>query len=161
MGHLDAELFIEELWGSGQHGTESGRPTKDGWPVYRTQYHVASFRQDLRVHSYMCETNEDAAHGCREVDLTAGQLLRLAKLLKRFATDPTAMADYEDFTSSKLFGWNPGSEGHYADLESRMIGALALSKKIRKAAKYIKKRSKEMGNLIDRPWVYGVYRAQW
>ena len=161
MGHLDAELFIEELWGSDPQGMGFRRPTKDGWPVYRTQYHVASFRQDLRVHSYMCETTEGEAHECCDVDLSASQLLRLAKLLKRFATDPKAMIDYEDLMSGGLFGLHPGTEEYYADREGRMADALALSKKIRKAAKYIKKREKEGGSFRDRAWVYGVYRAQW
>jgi len=161
MGNLDAELFIEELWGSHRACAGGQHPTKDGWPVYRTQYHVASFRQDSRIHSYMCEATKEKAHDCCDADVSAGQLLKLARLLKRFATDPKAMVDYEDMMSDTMFGWNPGTEGYYADRRSRMEDALALSKKIRKAAKYIKKRQKEEGGGLDHAWVYGVYRAHW
>ena len=160
MGHLDAELFIEELWGAQSRATGDRHPKKDGWPVYRTQYHVASFRQDVRVHSYMCEVSQES-HKCRDVELGASQLLKLARLLKRFATDPKAMADYEDFMEDTLFGWQPGTEGYYADRKRRMEGATALAKKIRKAAKYLKKRQKADGDSLGHAWVYGVYRAHW
>lgn len=160
MPHLDAELFIEELWGSSRHRTGSRHPTKDGWPVYRTQYHVASFRQDVRVHSYMCEATKDEAHKCRDVDLSAVQLLRLAKLLERFATDPKAMADYENFDDT-MFGYTTGTESHEVDRKRRMENAPALAKKLRKAAKYIKKRQKEEGGSLDQALVYAVYRCIW
>jgi len=161
MGHLDAELFIEELWGAQSRATGDRHPKKDGWPVFRTQYHVASFRQDVRVHSYMCEATKERAHDCRDADLSAGQLMKLARLLKRFAADPKAMVDYEDFMSDTLFGWQPGTEGYYADRKRRMAEATALAKKIRKAAKYIKKRKQEEDGSLQHAWVYAVYRAHW
>ena len=162
MPHLDASLFIEELWGDpNQVATGERHPTKDGWPVYRTQYHIADFRQDVRVHSFLCEATQQRAHeACRDVEVGESDLLKLAKLLKKLATDPKAMADYEDFDDT-MFGYKTGTERHALDLKYRMERAPALAKRIRKAAKYIKKRKKEKGTSLEHAWVYAVYRCIW
>lgn len=161
MPHLDAELFIEELWGQKlAHTTGDRHPTKDGWPVYRTQYHIASLSQDVRVHSYMNYVTKGAAHNCRDVEISAKDLLRLAKLLKWFATDRHQMFDFEEFDDT-MFGFKSGSERWEADLKYRMANARALSKKIRKAARYIQKRQKEEGDTLRNAWVYAVYRCHW
>ena len=158
MGHIDAHLLIEELWGEKTIYTGDRHPEKDGWPVFRTQYHVATFHQDVRVHSYMGDC-EPEAYGGHAIELTAGQLLKLAKLLRKFATDPNAMADYEDLMT-KADGWEPGTEGYHADRKLRMEGATKLAKKIRRAAKYIRKREKERGpGDHSRAWVHAVYKA--
>jgi len=161
MPHLDAQLCIEEFWGEKNEYTGKHHPKKDGWPVFATRYLVANLHQDCRVHSFMCEATGGEAHTQqRDTEVSADQLLKLAKLLKRFVKDPNAMTEYEDLDDT-MFGYKTGTERHAEDTDRRREGARVLSKKIRKAAKYIKKRQKEEGHLLEHPLVYAVYRAHW
>ena len=165
---LDARIMIEVQWPIDvDRPPLPNHPHKDEFPMCVGQYHIADLNQHHYVHGFLMRfaeksINEDEDK-CNSISyvLHKSVLKQLAEVLNAWSTNRTALAPCPNEWWEPCFGLRPGRKGFLKERDRLRRAAKGLSKQIRKARRYVRRKNEKYKHVKNGPSFLVVYEACW